>query len=303
MQSKELLFKTFSAFDKAGLHLIPKHYYTPVPDCAWLEKHQPLWAGRSSLTGIHWDLDEQYAWLESICAPYYGEVAGLKFYNRHNQNGVGPGFGPIESQVLHCFIRTYSPTRILEIGSGVSTMCMLEAAHLNRQDNKHVPEITSLEPYPRRALVACDEIHLVAKMCQEAPSSLFQNLSAGDLLFIDSTHAVKIGSDVLRIYLEIIPALPPGVFLHIHDIFLPYSYPRNVFSRPFWWQETALLIALLVNNPKLSVLCCESALHYDGAEQMQRLLTDYRPAPNNEGLAVDETGPGHFPSSIWLKTA
>jgi hypothetical protein len=87
-------------------------------------------------------------------------------------------------------------------------------------------------------------------------------LSAGDLLFIDSTHAVKVGSDVVRIYLEIIPHLPAGIFLHIHDVYLPYAYPRDVFSMPYWWQETGLLIALLTNNPRLSVLTCLSALHY-----------------------------------------
>lgn len=107
----------------------------------------------------------------------------------------------------------------------------------------------------------------------------------------------------MRIYLEIIPRLPPGVFLHIHDIYLPYAYPRNVFSRPFWWQETALLLALLVNNPRLKVLACLSALHYDYAQQMQALLPDYRPAPNREGLQVADDPSRHFPCSIWLQTA
>ena len=303
MESKELLFRAFSTFDRAGLHLIPKHYYTPVPDCTWLQRHRQLWAGRSSLTGIPWNLAAQSDWLERTCRPYYHEVAGLQTYNSFMHDGAGPGYGPIESQVLHCFIRAYAPGRVLEIGSGVSTMCMLEAARLNLHEGQRVPEITCVEPYPRASLLRSKEIQLVPQLCQETPLSLFKQLSAGDLLFIDSTHAVKIGSDVIRIYLEIIPSLAPGIFIQIHDIFLPYAYPRNVFTRPFWWEETALLIALLTNNPKLSVLACLSALHYDNADKMRRLLTDYRPAPNNEGLSVNGRDAGHFPCSIWLQTA
>ena len=303
MRAKGLLFKTFSMLDRAGLHVMPKHYYTPVPDCSWLEQHKPLWTGRSSLKGIPWDLAAQFAWLKDCCEPYYSEVAGLKSYYSYTQNGSGPGYGEIESQVLHCFVRRHAPANIIEIGSGVSTMCMLEAAALNQRDGKRVPKITCVEPFPSDSLRKRKEVELIPQFCQEMPLKLFDRLTPGDLLFIDSTHAVKVGSDVMRIYLEIIPHLPPGIFLHIHDIYLPYAYPRDVFTMPYWWQETALLMTLLVNNPKLSVLTCLSALHYDYPQQMQKLLTDYHPAPNNEGLAVSANAPGHFPASIWLKTA
>jgi hypothetical protein len=204
---------------------------------------------------------------------------------------------------LHCFVRRHAPANIIEIGSGVSTMCMIEAADLNQRDGKRVPKITCVEPFPSDSLRKRKEVELIPQFCQEIPLTLFDRLTPGDLLFIDSTHAVKVGSDVMRIYLEIIPHLRPGIFLHIHDIYLPYAYPRDVFTMPYWWQETALLMTLLVNNPKLSVLTCLSALHYDYPQQMQKLLTDYQPAPNNEGLAVSANAPGHFPASIWLKTA
>lgn len=300
MRGKRLLFKAFLMLDRAGLHVIPKHYYTPVPDCTWLENNRPLWIGRSSLEGIRWDLAGQFAWLERVCDPYYGEVRGLKSY--HGFAGSGPGYGEIESQVLHCFIRQYPPANVIEIGSGVSTMCMIEAGGLNRRDGKRATKITCLEPFPSERLRSHKQVELIPQCCQQVPLSFFDRLSAGDLLFIDSTHAVKVGSDVLRIYLEIIPHLPPGIFLHIHDIYLPYAYPRNVFSMPYWWQETALLTALLTNNSKLSVLACLSALHYDYPEQLQKLLPDYRPAENDEGLAVRPSAPGHFPASLWLQT-
>ncbi len=300
MRGKRLLYKTFSMLDRAGLHVLPKHYYTPVPDCTWLENNRPLWMGRSSLAGIPWDLAAQFGWLKDVCEPSYSEVAGLESYRSFT--GSGPGFGAIESQVLHCFIRRFAPAKIIEIGSGVSTMCMLQAASLNQRDGKPASSVTCVEPFPSDKL-RNSQVELIPQLCQEVSLSLFDRLSAGDFLFIDSSHAVKVGSDVLRIYLEIIPRLPPGVFLHIHDIFLPYAYPPTVFSMPYWWQETALLMALMVGNPRLSVLACLSALHYDYTEQLRGLLTDYRPARHDEGLEVSPSDPGHFPASIWLLTA
>jgi hypothetical protein len=301
MRLKSLLFKMCLMLDRAGLHALPKHYYTPVPDCTWLEKNRPLWMGRSSLAGIQWDLAGQFAWLKDVCEPYCREVAGLKSY--YSFTDSGPGFGEIESQVLHCFVRRHAPANIVEIGGGVSTMCMMEAAGFNRRDAKRVPRLTCVEPFPSDKLRSSKEVELIPQLCQQVPLSIFDRLSAGDLLSIDSTHAVKVGSDVLRIYLEIIPRLPPGIFIHIHDIYLPYAYPRDVFQKPYWWQENAMLMAVLINNPRLSVLSCLSALHYDCPEEVQQLLSDYRPAPNNEGLEVSRSAPGHFPSSIWLQTA
>jgi hypothetical protein len=297
---KDFLFKTFRKFDRAGLHVLPKHYYSPMPDCSWLEENRQLWMGRSSLTGIAWDLEAQLAWLKDVCQPYYSEV-GLDSYRSLAQNGSGPGFGEIEGQVLHCFMRRFAPRQVIEIGSGISTLCMLEAARLNERDGKLFSRITCVEPFPSGALRSRTEIHLIPQLCQEVPLSLFDGLTSGDLLFIDSSHTVKIGSDVLRIYLEIIPRLAPGVFIQIHDVYLPYAYPRTVFDRPWWWQETAMLMALLINNPKLSILSCQSALHYDSPEHMQEVLRDYRPASNDEGLSL--RGDGHFPASIWLQTA
>ena len=144
-----------------------------------------------------------------MCEPYYSEVAGLESYRA--LTGSGPGFGEIESQVLHCFMRRFAPGQVIEIGSGVSTLCMLEAARLNQRDGKPFSKITCVEPFPNEKLRGRAEIELIPQLCQEVPLSVFDRLSSGDLLFIDSSHAVKIGSDVLRIYLEIIPRLAPGL--------------------------------------------------------------------------------------------
>lgn len=295
-------FKLFTLFDRLGLHVLPKHYYTPVADYHWLKRHKQIWTGRANLSGIHWDLDEQIQWLSEICPPYYDEVAGLEFYERTTASAVGLGFGPIESQVLHCFIRAYTPPNIVEIGSGVSTACMAHASDLNRREGRKAARITCIEPEPKKALYGIQTIRLLPQPCQTVPNSVFEQLQAGDLLFIDSSHSVKLGSDVIRIYLDIIPRLAPGVFIQIHDIFLPYLYQRSVLSSYFGWQETSLVLALLINNKKLSVLTCLSALHYDRTDQLRALLPDYQPRDGSDGLDKSSTPDGHFPASLWLRT-
>ena len=301
---KRLSFDLFMLGDRLGVHLLPKHYHTPIPDYRWLRQHRTLWAGRASLTGVRWDLDEQLRWLRDLCAPYYHEVRGLHVYRQLTASGVGAGYRPIESQVLHCFLRAMRPATVIEIGSGVSTACMLNAVRLNQQEGQRGSRLICIEPYPTNGFARLEGITHLREFCQAVPMSLFRELGAGDLLFVDSSHAVKTGSDTQRIYLEVIPHLPPGVFIHIHDITLPYLHDPDVLSNYWAWQETVLLLALLIHNPHLSVLACESAVHHDRREALAEILSDYRPRVLVEGLGSSPNSMerSHFPNSIWLET-
>ena len=301
--ARELSFKLFRLMDGIGLHVLPKHYYTPVADYAWLESNKALWARRTDLSQLKWDLDTQLDWLKRICMPYYEEVAGLQVYREATAFGYGPGYGPIESQVLHCFLRSCKPAKVVEVGSGVSTVCGLKAMELNARERPDYNfTITCIEPYPRPALQSITRIVHVRKMLQETDLTVFDQLDAGDLLFIDSSHAVKPASDVLTLLLEVIPRLKPGVIIHLHDIYLPYIYSPDVLENYFGWQETALLLALLKGNSHLQVLCCLSALHYDRRQPMRDLLADYSPQEES-GPGIRSRGKqGMFPSSIWLST-
>ena len=164
-------------------------------------------------------------------------------------------------------------------------------------------ELTCIEPFPSPELRRDGGRKAHRTRCQEVPLAVFSELEAGDLLFIDSSHSVKVGSETPRIYLEIIPSLRPGVFVHIHDIFLPYLYPPDILTWPFWaWQETVLLAALMTHNPKLEALFSLSALHHGKTTELRSLLPDYRPRATAGGLFVDRAREGHFPTSIWLRT-
>jgi hypothetical protein len=107
-----------------------------------------------------------------------------------------------------------------------------------------------------------------------------------------------VGSELQRIYLEIIPRLRPGVVVHIHDIFLPYLYSPDALSTYFGWQETTLLAALLTANPRLQIAASLSILHHTRPRELAAILPDYVPRATDRGLYAK--GKGHFPSSIWI---
>jgi len=295
---KKLSWRGFSALDRVGLHVLPKHYYTPVADRAWLRAHPEAW--RRPLP-LDWDLDEQVAWLREVCGTHYEEVEGLHAYWQLARAGLGPGYGPIESQVLHCFVRSQAPRRVVEIGGGVTSAMLARAARLNGEEGRPVARITTLDPAPWGPLLTLEGIELLRVPCQDAPRELFAELGAGDLLFVDSSHAVKTGSEVAEIYLEIVPSLAAGVIVHVHDVFLPYLYAPTVLTDYFDPQETTLVAALLQDNDRLEVLCCESALHHERRQQLREILLDYRPQAMSDGLVVSKLE-GHFPSSLWLRT-
>lgn len=300
---KEASFKLFVLGDRVGIHILPKHYYSPVPDIRWLQSHREQWSAPATFDHIDWNLDHQLEWASEAMAGHYHEVQGLGVYDTVVRAAAGPGYGPIESQVLHCVLRRYRPRRVVEIGAGMSTLCIAHAGRLNEGEGDGFPLITCVEPFPRAALLARTDIRLIPSAVQAVEISLFDQLEAGDLLFIDSSHAVKVGSDLQRIYLEIIPRLAPGVMIHIHDIYFPYLYPRDALRTYFGWQESTLLLALLTDNPKLRVLACLSALHYERSYDLRSLSADYTPQNNDEGLEPGSgVGLGHFPSSIYLVT-
>jgi hypothetical protein len=179
---------------------------------------------------------------------------------------------------------------------------MLRAIDMNVSEGSSSTELTCIEPYPRPELQGLRNLNLIKDFVQNVPGAIFGQLQSSDVLFIDSTHAVKVGSDVNHLYLDVLPKLPPSVHVHVHDVYLPYAYSRDVLDNYFGWQETALLLALLTNNRKLVVNACLSGLHYDRQDQLRQILTDYLPQANDQGLLAGGEQGKHFPSSLWLQT-
>lgn len=286
--------------ERAKFRIQPVHYYSEVPDRVGLVKSTASWNRPVVPFGLPWDLDAQAAWVETVTDGYLDEVLGLASYRELAARGFGPGYGAIESQVLHCAVRHEPPSRIMEIGSGVSTAIMTEAAKRNEAEGRGSTAFTCIEPYPYEALERLD-VELIAQPAQLVDPSVFDVLAPGDLLFVDSTHTVRTGSEVLPIYLQILPRLAPGVRVHIHDIYLPYLFHPDLFGHLWDWQETSLLAALLTSNDHFAVDACLSALFHDRLPALQASLPDMRPHPMDGGLFVPGDD-GDFPSSIWLRT-
>jgi Methyltransferase domain len=285
---RRLASDAFRGFESIGVHVLPRSFYSPIADRRLLRKYPAAWRHRAQLH-FRWELPSQAQWLEDTCKEYAGEAERLV----PSLTQAGPGYGHIEALVLYCFMKSRRPPRVVEIGSGFSTEVMLAASQ------SIGTTITSIDPYS--PLRDQHSLRVMRRPAQTVGVDIFETLGAGDLLFIDSTHTVKTGSELARLYLERIPSLRPGVFVHIHDVFLPYLYAPDILTWMWDWQETVLLAALLTGNPHLQVLCCQSALHHDAPEAIKALFPSYQPELLNEGIRRRSSG-GHFPASIWLRT-
>jgi hypothetical protein len=148
---------------------------------------------------------------------------------------------------------------------------------------------------------------VIPQRVQEVPLDLFQSLQAGDILFLDSSHIVSVGSDVVREYLEIVPQLNPGVLVHIHDIFLPSDYPREAVLRNLcFWSEQYLVQAFLSFNSDFEVLWGSSAMQTFHSQELESAFPQwresYRSLPHNLRRFIPTLDGEHvWPSSLWIR--
>ena len=157
-------------------------------------------------------------------------------------------FSALDAIALYGILGSRKPLRYFEVGSGNSTKFARRAA----QDLNLNIQITSLDPYPRAEIDAlCDRV--IRKPLEDADPTLFNELEAGDVLFIDNSHRVFQNSDVAVFFLDILPRLKAGVIVHIHDIFLPYDYPSS-WSRRHYSEQYLLAAYFLADYRKIEVL-------------------------------------------------
>jgi hypothetical protein len=277
-----------------------------VPDLAELERTRDRWTRKSELPGLALGLEEQAERLREICLPFQEEYEGGRTFLQAVEQHSGPGFGAIEAQALHGIIRHFKPERLVEVGSGVSTFCMLAAMGRNAEETGRRGILTCVEPYPSERLRRCEEVELLQSAVQEVPLAIFEELGEGDLLFVDSSHTVRPAGDVNHIVLEILPRLKSGVVVHFHDIFLPYDHQPDLLRTFLHWSETSLVRAFLIDNQRVRVLFCLSQLHHERPELLGEVFPGYRPERMPEGLYGRHVRPfaepaGHFPSSLLFR--
>ncbi len=267
------------------------HYYSTVVSINDIKQRQAdIWknADKDGIPEIDLNTEKQLKLLSSL-KEYYSELP----FTGHKQPNLRYRFendyySHSDGIILYSMIRHFEPKRIIEIGSGFSSANILDTNDLFFDSKIN---ITFIEPYPEERLIPMmtetDKklTKVIPSDVQLIPLDVFKNLQAGDILFVDSTHAVKTGSDVNYILFDILPALNNGVLIHFHDIFYPFEYPKEWVFRGFGWNEAYFLKAFLMNNNKFEI----------------RLFTDYLHRHHNTSfyempIAVQGSG-----SSIWIE--
>ena len=237
----------------------PGHYYSPIiSEVEVAANADMIFSKTKTLAGIDLNRDEQINLLYTL-KKYYSELPYEEFKNpdlRYFFNNNT--FEYSDAIFLNAMMRHFSPKRIIEIGSGFSSAVMLDTNQIFFESSI---DLTFIEPFPERlkSLVHEDDFAqftLIEKNLQDVPAEIFSNLKAGDILFVDSTHVSKTGSDVNMILFDILPQLQNGVIIHFHDVFYPFEYPREwvLGWSGFGWNEIYLLRAFLLNNREYKII-------------------------------------------------
>lgn len=289
-------------FEAAGLVVAKKSdYYSPLPSETQLRRRKARWAKPSPLAGLRYDLPAMQRRFDTLAQARLEEFKALPPYATLCQAGYGPGYPHVDAFTLYAMLRETQPARYMEVGSGLSTYYSHLARARNREQSRDL-RITCIEPFPYPKLNEIAPIELIVSEVQDVPVSRFQALQQGDVLFIDSSHSVRIDGDVPYLFLEVLPMLAPGVLVHIHDIPFPYNvpYPPEYWTLvddpqsphwPMYWTEAMLIQAFLAFNPAFEILLSTPLIRYHDEGFLRARLPFYR--------TVQEE-PNTF-SSLWLR--
>jgi SAM-dependent methyltransferase/predicted O-methyltransferase YrrM len=280
----------FRVWEQHGVHVTPVHFYSPIPVVSELDAAP--WPGPRPLTGIDMREAQQLALLDG-CREFeseYTAFADQATSSPHEYFRNQPMLRVVDAEVLHCLVRRSKPKRIIEVGSGFST-CLTAAALLKNAGEGHPAHFVAIEPHPndvlRAGIPGLNELRV--EPVQSLPAAFADDLDEHDMLFIDSSHVVRIDSDVRFLFLEVLPRLKPGVLVHVHDVFLPADYPRAwVVDEHRFWSEQYLLHALLLFSRAFEVVWAGSFMHMKHPDALARVF----PAYDRQAA---------WPGSFWIR--
>jgi len=280
----------FELWQSHGFHVSQVHYSQPIPDTRGLDLS--IWNKCRDLSGVDMHDENQRQLLQDFVSRFKQEYDRIecetsfsktRFYLRNEW------FGSVDAEVLFCMIRQFKPRFIYEIGSGFSTLLAAEALSRNRAEG-FPGTLVAIEPYPpdflERGLPK--DVELRRTFVQKVALAEFEALVENDILFIDSSHVCRIGSDVQFEFLDVLPRLRRGVLVHVHDIFIPREYPKEwLLDRHFFWNEQYLLEAFLCFNTAFEVLWAGQWMHIKHPHLLAEAFSSYRP--------------GVSPGSLWMR--
>jgi predicted O-methyltransferase YrrM len=234
-------------------YVVPGHYYSPMTSDADLARAL-TWTGAP---GVDMAEAAQLQLAAKLGPDMAQPLAGPRY------QALNSMYGPGDGAVYRAMLRHIRPDRIVEVGSGYSTAIALDVA--DEPDGLPGLQITCIEPHPERLLAQLrpadrDRVSILRQPVQDVETSAFKQLESGDILFIDSTHVVKAGSDVAWLFLHVLPILKPGVIVHVHDLFWPFEYPQEWLRERRDWTEAYLVHAFLSGNSEWEILLFSSWL-------------------------------------------
>lgn len=244
----------------------PGHFYSTIISVEDIKRRQnEIWSKESvdGINGVDLNVDEQIKLVNQF-KQYYSEIPFTENKSNHSRYYYENGFySYTDSIFLYSMIRHFKPKQIIEIGSGFSSSVMLDT---NEHFFKKSINLTFIEPYTDRLKSLLEEndyatTTIIEKDVQDVRTETFEKLNSGDILFIDSTHVVKTGSDVNYIFFEILPKLKSGVLIHFHDIFYPFEYPKDWVFMGRNWNEDYFLKAFLMYNTEFEIKLFSHYLH------------------------------------------
>jgi hypothetical protein len=283
--------KDISADKLGGIKLLfpTGHFYSPIADPDDIRARESvIWSRHDEMADIDLNVPAQIELLSrmktytaDITYPVERPLDQTTYFYANDQYPV------LDAEFLYAALCLFRPKTMIEVGSGFSSLI---TADVNRRILNRQLDFTCIEPYPRQFLIdGVDGVtRLVKEKVEDVDLSFFDRLDLGDILFIDSSHVSKVGSDVNYLFFEVLPRLKKGVMVHVHDIFLPDEYPKSwVIDEGRNWNEQYLLRAFLQGNSGWEIMW---AAHFMGSRYAS---------------AVHETFP-RFPSlggggSLWLR--
>lgn len=279
--------------DGPPVRFAPGHYYSPMYDARELvveSARSRIWPTiPHRRPGIDWRPDEQSAFLVDVLMPQQrldfpddGDPESGQYYALNGQ------FPPLDAWTLEGILRHVRPARMIEVGSGFSSLI---TARVNRELLGGELHFACIEPYPREFLRAgVDGISelLVAKV-EDVRLERFEELQAEDVLFIDTSHVLRTGNDVAWIYGQILPRLRPGVYVHIHDVFLPGDYPEQWVREGWGWNENYVVEAFLQFNAAFEIVLGAQWVRRHAPQELARAFPGLTSSPEQGG------------GSLWLR--
>lgn len=268
----------------------PGHFYSPIPSLdEIMQNEEKIFRINSKyLPGIDLNEEEQLRLFKEFKTYYKdlqfkeNKVDNLRYFYEN------PSYSYSDAIFLYCMIRHLKPRRIIEVGSGYSSCVILDT---NEIHFNNTISCTFIEPYPQllESLITNEDkkrIETIAVKLQDVELSRFKCLSADDILFIDSTHVSKVNSDVNRVFFEILPSLNSGVYIHFHDIFFPFEYPRAWIYQGISWNEDYMLKAFLQYNTSFETVFFNTFLEHFYKDKFEKDMP----------LCLKNKG-----GSIWIK--